>query len=163
MSSGVEGESAQALDLLEQAIERDPRYGPALAWPRLRACGRLLDVTAGAKTQRRTVGRLSISLERALEAAGDDPGVLVNAASCARRISARTSVPMMALVDRALALNPSFAAWLVYQRPAQDVGRANPTRAVEHVETALRLSPRARIGGSFVAIGLAHFLRPAVR
>ena len=33
-----------------------------------------------------------------------------------------------------------------------------PEIAVEHVEAALRLSPRARIGTSFITIGGAHFL-----
>jgi adenylate cyclase len=33
-----------------------------------------------------------------------------------------------------------------------------PDIAIEHIETALRLSPRARIGSSFLIIGFAHFL-----
>jgi tetratricopeptide (TPR) repeat protein len=42
-----------ALRLLEQAIERDPNYGPALAYAALCCIGCLL--TAGAKIRRRTV------------------------------------------------------------------------------------------------------------
>src|SRR5439155_17129109 len=33
-----------------------------------------------------------------------------------------------------------------------------PEIAIEHVETALRLSPRARVGSSLLVIGQAHFL-----
>ena len=50
----------EALRLLEQAIARDPRYGPALAWAAF-CCFRLLHRRLGAKIRRRTVGRASIS------------------------------------------------------------------------------------------------------
>ena len=50
----------QALDLLAQAIERDPHYGPALA---LAAhCHQLLAANAGRKTRRPTAARVSIWL-----------------------------------------------------------------------------------------------------
>jgi adenylate cyclase len=63
---------------------------------------------------------------------------------------------MMALVDRALALNPSFArgwylsGWLRLWAGQLDL-------AIEHVEVALRLSPHGRIGAPFAIIGGAHF------
>src|SRR6201987_1236983 len=67
-----------ALRLLEQAIERDPRYGPALAYAavcylRLVAEGRSEDQVADAM-------RGADFARRALEVAGDDPGVVTNAA-----------------------------------------------------------------------------------
>ncbi len=49
----------EALRLLEQAIERDQRYGPALAWAAF-FCFRLL-TDIGAKIRRRTVERAPIS------------------------------------------------------------------------------------------------------
>jgi TolB-like protein len=49
----------EALRLTEQAIARDPRYGPALARAAVAVCGCFL--TAAAKIPRRTVGRASIS------------------------------------------------------------------------------------------------------
>jgi adenylate cyclase len=52
-------QSPEVLRLMEQAIARDPRYGPALAWSRSAVSGWLL--TGGAKIRRRTVGRASIS------------------------------------------------------------------------------------------------------
>jgi tetratricopeptide (TPR) repeat protein len=64
---------------------------------------------------------------------------------------------MIALVDRALALNPNFArGWHVGGILRLFAG--HPDLAIEHAETALRLSPRARVGTSFSLIGQAHFL-----
>jgi hypothetical protein len=45
---------------------------------------------------------------RALEVAGDDPGILANAAQALAYFGEDIGA-MMALVDRALALNPNFA------------------------------------------------------
>ena len=57
---------------------------------------------------------------------------------------------MMALVDRALALNPNFArGWHISGMLRRLAGQ--PDIAIEHVEAALRLSPRARIGSSLVS------------
>jgi len=64
---------------------------------------------------------------------------------------------MMALVDRALALNPNFArGWCISSVLRQWAGQ--PDIAIEHIEAALRLSPRARIGTSMSVLGGAHFL-----
>ena len=64
---------------------------------------------------------------------------------------------MMALVDRALALNPSFArGWHVSGVLRLRAGQ--PDAAIEHVEASLRLSPRARSGWPSQVIGSAHFL-----
>ena len=50
---------------------------------------------------------------RALEVAGDDPGILVNAALPLAYFGEDIGA-MMALVDRALVLNPSFArGWFI--------------------------------------------------
>jgi tetratricopeptide (TPR) repeat protein len=52
---------------------------------------------------------------------------------------------MIALIDQALALNPSFArGWYLSGVFRGSAGQLDA--AVEHVEKALRLSPRARIG-----------------
>src|SRR5262249_24903189 len=91
---------------------------------------------------------------RALEVAGDDPAILANAALglayCGEDIGA-----MMALVDRALTLNPSFAlGWHI--SGTLRIWAGQPDVAIEHAEAALRLSPRTRVGTSLV-IGAAHF------
>ena len=64
---------------------------------------------------------------------------------------------MMALVDRALALNPNYArGWHVSGLLKLLAGQ--PDIAIDHVDTALRLSPRARVGSSLWLIGHARFL-----
>ncbi len=68
----------EALGLLERAIQRDPRYGPALAWAavcclRLEADGSSADPAADS--------RKSVEFaRRAVQIAGDDPGTLADAA-----------------------------------------------------------------------------------
>jgi tetratricopeptide (TPR) repeat protein len=62
-----------------------------------------------------------------------------------------------ALVDRALALNPSFArGWHVSGSLRLAAGQ--PDLAIEHVEASLRLSPRARSGTAYSLIGGALFV-----
>jgi adenylate cyclase len=92
---------------------------------------------------------------RALEVAGDDPGILANAALALAYFGEDIGA-MMALVDRALALNPSFArGWFI--SGALRLWGGQPDVAIEHVEASLRLSPRARVGTSLSIIGQAHF------
>src|SRR5262249_49035913 len=68
----------EALHLLEQAIERDPNYGPALAWAAncyLRRC------TDGRSEDRREDRQKGADFaRRALQVTGDDPGTLAQAA-----------------------------------------------------------------------------------
>jgi len=101
----------EALRLMELAIARDPRFGPALAWAAHYRHRLLFD----GRSEDRETDRLkgAAFARRALEVAGDDPGVLV----CAARVLAYFGEDigtMMAMVDRALALNPNFArGWYI--------------------------------------------------
>jgi adenylate cyclase len=93
---------------------------------------------------------------RALEVAGDDPSVLANAA-VALAFFGEDIGAMMGLADRAVALNPSFArGW--YISGVLRCWAGQPDVAIEQVDAALRLSPRARVGNSLAVIGRAHFL-----
>jgi TolB-like protein len=88
---------AQALDLLRQAIKRDPRYGPALALAAM--CHHLLDLN-GWTDDRETNRRIGIDLARqALRDLGDDPGVLARAAVVLARFGEDINAAV-ALVDR---------------------------------------------------------------
>ena len=143
----------EALCLMEQAIERDPRYGPALAWA-AHCCNRLL---LDGRSEDPAADRLKGAdfARRALEVAGDDPSILANAALALAYFGEDIGA-MMALVDRALALNPSFArGWYVSGLLRMWAGQ--PDIAIEHIEASLRLSPRARVGWSLAQIGFAHF------
>jgi TolB-like protein/class 3 adenylate cyclase len=147
-------QSPEALRLMEQAIARDPHYGPALAWAAY-CCYRLL---VDDRSEYRGADALKGAdfARRALEVAGDDPGVLTNAAQALAYFGEDIGA-MMALADRALALNPNFArGWLVSGTLRLWAGQ--PDIAIEHAEASLRLSPRVRIGTSFLVIGAAHFV-----
>jgi tetratricopeptide (TPR) repeat protein len=64
---------------------------------------------------------------------------------------------VIALIDDAIALNPSFArGWYLSGCIRTWAGR--PDDAIRHFETSLRLSPRARVGWVVAGIGIAHFL-----
>jgi TolB-like protein len=147
-------EIPEALRLLDQAIEREPYYGHALAWA-AHCCIRLY--TDG-RSEDPVADRLKGAdfARRALQVAGDDPAILANVALALAGFGEDIGA-MMALVDRALALNPSFArGWSISGTLRNWAGQ--PDIAIEHVETALRLSPRARIGTSLAVVGGAHFL-----
>jgi len=76
----------------------------------------------------------------------NDPGVLCNAAIVLGQFGEDIGVPM-ALVDRALTLNPSDArCW--YASGVLRLWAGQPDLAIERVETSLRLSPRERTGTS---------------
>jgi len=143
----------EALRLMEQAIARDPRYGPALAWAAY-CCFRLL---ADGRSDDPAADRLKgvDFARRALEVAGDDPDVLATAAHALATFGEDIGA-IMALLDRALALNPSYArGWYISGVLRNWAGQ--PDIAIEHVEAALRLSPRARVGNTVMTIGAAHF------
>jgi tetratricopeptide (TPR) repeat protein len=65
---------------------------------------------------------------------------------------------MIGLIDRALSLNPSFArGWNISGLLRLYAGDLD--RAIEHVEAAMRLSPRDRIGAPLVVAALAQFFQ----
>jgi adenylate cyclase len=142
----------EALRLMEQAIARDPRYGPALAWAayccvRLALDGRSTDPEADRL-------RGADFARRALEEASDDASILANAAFALASFGENIGAMMM-LLDRALELNPSFArGW--YLSGVVRIWAGQPDVAIEHIDTALRLSPRVRVGWALVTIGVAH-------
>jgi adenylate cyclase len=143
----------EALRLMEQAIGRDPRYGLALALAAY-CCYRLVQ---DGRSEDPVVDRLKgvDFARRALEVSGDDPGVLANAAYALAYFGEDIGV-MMALVDRALVLNPNYArGWHMSGGLRLRAGQLDI--AIEHAEAALRLSPRARVGPTLATIGAAHF------
>jgi adenylate cyclase len=144
---------AEALRLLELAINRDPHYGPALAWAAF-CCHRvLLDGRSEDPAAHRLKG--TDYARRALEVAGDDPAILANAAYTLGYLGEDIGATLE-LVDRALALNPSFArGWFISGVLRLYAGQ--PEIAIEHAEASLRLSPRARVGWALLTIGAAHF------
>jgi adenylate cyclase len=95
-----------SLELLEQAIVIDRHYGPALSWA---AICHLRLVVDGFAEAPETSRRKAIDLARlALRAEENDPGILANAAFVLAYFGEDVGA-MIGLIDRALALNPSFA------------------------------------------------------
>jgi adenylate cyclase len=144
----------EALALLQQAIERDPGYGPALAYASV-CCLRLV-MDGWSKDPEMDRRKGTDFARRALEVAGDDAGVLANAAAPLAYFGEDVD-SMIAVIDRALTLNPSFArGW--YLSGVVRLWAGQPDVAIEHVEVSQRLSPRARVGWGLFVIGTAHFL-----
>jgi tetratricopeptide (TPR) repeat protein len=91
-----------------------------------------------------------------LEVAASDPSTLANAAYSLAYFGEDIGA-MVTLVDRALALNPSYArGWLLSAVLRNWAGE--PDIAIDHAKKSLRLSPRARVGPSVFVVGFAHFL-----
>jgi adenylate cyclase len=147
---------AKALELIGQAIARDPRYGLALAtaatyWVDLENYG-WIDDREGEENR-----RTAIDLARqALRVGADDPGVLGRAAIVLGRFGEDIDAAL-ALIDRALALNPSFAyGWYWSGWVRLFAGQLD--LAIQHFETSMRLNPRSQRGFHLAGIGMAHFL-----
>jgi TolB-like protein len=145
----------EALGLLEQAIALDRHYGPALAWAAF--CHMTL-IRDGWVEAPETNRRKGVDFARhALEVAGNDPGILANAALALAYFGEDIGA-MLGLVDRALALNPSFArGWYVSGLIRVFAGQHD--LAIEHLETSLRLSPRERMGQPLSLMGMAYFFK----
>jgi TolB-like protein len=142
----------EALRLMEQAIARDPHYRPALAWAAICSFRLVLDNRSADPAADRVKG--ADFARRALEGIDDAPEVLANAALALAYFGEDIGT-MIALVDRALGLNPNFArGWHI--GGLLRVWAGQPDAAIEYLDAALRLSPRARIGTSANVIGLAH-------
>jgi TolB-like protein len=146
-----------ALGLLEQAIAIDRHYGPALSWAAICHLRLVTESWTEAPEQDRQKG---IDLARRALQVGEnenDPRVLANAAVVLANLGEDIGA-MMGLVDRALMLNPSFArGWNLSGLLRVFAGQHD--LAIEHIETALRLSPRERVGVPLAVIGTAYFFK----
>jgi adenylate cyclase len=144
----------EALRLLTRAIELDPDYGAALAlagsaWSRSRAF-------AWSDTPEADRRRAVVLARRALRAAGDDPEVLIRAASV---LSQDADDDVTALFKRALALNPASAIAHITAANYELVF-GDPKRAQDHLETSMRLDPMSPLRSVQVGmLGGALFLQ----
>ena len=143
----------QALVLLEEAIARDPHYGPALSLAAF-CCMRLATEASGPDR----IGTRQKGIDfgrRALESAENAPDVLADAAYALASFGEDINA-MIVLVDRALAFNPSYArGW--HNSGFLRLWAGQTDLAIEHAERALRLSPRAQATRSSWLIGAALF------
>ena len=154
MAMSSKAQVPEAIRLVEQAIVRDPHCGSALAWAAF-CCFRLVYDDRSDDAARDRLKGVDFA-RRALEVAGDDPEIVVQAAVVLAHFGEDIGA-MLALVDRALELHPNFArGW--HSSGFLRVYAGQLDTAIEHGEAAVRLSPRARVGPSLGMIGAAHFL-----
>ena len=145
----------RALDLLGQAIERAPHYGPALALAA--QCYNVLAVS-GWTDDSEASHRKAIDLARqALRWAPDDPDALANAGFVLGVLGEDIDLAI-ASIDRSLALNPSFARGWAWSAVLRNVA-GQPDIAIEHFNRSLRLSPRDRMGTFSIPLGTSYFLK----
>jgi adenylate cyclase len=146
-------ESALAsLGLLNQAIDRDPSYGPALAVAAFCHCQ--LDLN-GWTDDRETNRHKAVDFaQRAVRFAAADSRVLANAALVLGYFG-EDIIAAIGMIDRSLALNPSYAqGWHLSGWLRLWAGQTG--LAIEHFETSARLNPRAD-ARKLTGIGQAHF------
>jgi len=155
MRSGEREEElyVRALGLLSEAIERDPRFGPALAAAAF--CHHVLHLvgwTSDPSKDRREGMDLA---SRALRVAGNDADVVGNVARVLGYFGEDLPAAI-SLIDRALELNPSFALgwqWSGWLR----LWAGEPDVAIGHFETSMRLNPLQGRADFYLGIGMGHF------
>jgi len=125
---------ADALNLLSQAIERDPRFAPALA---LMAEIHIYENANGWVEDPAKTAHEAIELaHQALRFGSDDPET-VSRAAYALGLFGEDIDAAIAVIDRSLVLNPSSAdAWLRSGLLRLYAGECD--HAVEHFEKSLR-------------------------
>lgn len=145
-----------ALDLLSQAIQRDPNYGPALG---AAAFCHSQKVWSGWVEDAEAARHAGTALaRRALDCASDDADTVGHAAGALMNFGEDINV-LKTLIDNTIARNPSSAFswfWSGWMRTFS--GEADI--AIEHFEKSLRLDPRAtRLAFHLTGIGICHLFR----
>ena len=142
-----------ALNLLTQALHRDPHFAPALA---LAAVCHWSIWTNGWESNLDLNRHEGLKLaKRALAVSGDDPYVLAHTAHVLGHLGEDISAAL-SLIDRALELNPNFArGWI--RSGWLRICAGDPELALKHFEMFARLSPRESKAGALLGIGASHF------
>ena len=143
----------RALDLLKQALDRDPNYGPALALAA--TCHANLYVNNWTDDLELT-RREGFDLARRVLLIVDDPSLVARGAYALAQFGDDLATATT-LIDRALHLNPSFAYGWIWSGWVR-LFAGKPELAIEHFKTAIRLSPREGTAGAgaHVGIGIGH-------
>ena len=141
----------RALYLLEQAIGRDPGFGPALA--AAAGCRQFLGVSGWVEDPATSRFEALELVHQALQADGHAPAVFTEAARVLAHFTEEID-SAVAMVEHALHHNPSYArGWCWNGWVRLFVGQ--PEVAIEHFRTAVRLNPRHQ--PYLTGIGVAHF------
>ena len=143
----------RSLALLDRALALDPDFSPALADAAL--CRQILDINSWT-ADRQTNRCEALDLARRALHATEGPQPLATAAHVLAYFGENIDAAL-ALIDHAVALNPSLArGWFASGMIRLYAGQ--PDEASEHFERSLQLNPHDRIGRRNVAgLGIAHF------
>jgi tetratricopeptide (TPR) repeat protein len=144
---------ARAFDLLDQALERDPQYGSALALAAF--CYHRMDYHRWSQDVQ-TTRRNGLDLaQRALRQDPENPEVLSRAATVLGYFGEDIDTAI-ALCDRCLELNPNFAmGW--YRSGVLRNWAGQPEVALKHFDKYLELNPRGRHADYLTAICISLF------
>ncbi|HEY1796749.1 MAG TPA: winged helix-turn-helix domain-containing tetratricopeptide repeat protein [Stellaceae bacterium] len=141
------------MEILARAIARDPQYAPVLALSA--AAHTNLHVNDWTDDPAATRETAVDHARRALACHDDDPNVLGFVARTFGYFGEDIGAAI-ALIDRALVLNPSFARGWV-SRGWLRLWAGLPEPAIEDFETSLRLSPHVRAADRLMGLGVAYF------
>ena len=130
---------AEAIGLLDRAIELDPGFALTLA---LSGYIRAWAVASGGVDDVEKARRLALDLgQRALRAGGDDPEVMTRVAG-AIGLAGGDGEAARVLIERSLAVNPGAAfTWII--AGFDETYRGRPEEAIRAFETHGRLDPRS--------------------
>ena len=144
--------SARALDLLERAIELDGGYAQALGLYAITLSWRVIQRW---EPYEASLARAVAAAERAVVADANDPWANMGRGMVA--MVARDSETAIINFGRAVALSPNFA-YAHAMLGAATAYSGDGDKALHHVDTAIRLSPRDTfIDKFYVYQSLAHF------
>ena len=145
--------SLRALELLNEAIGRDPLFAPAHALSAF--CHLQLYMSGWARDPEQSRLDGVQSARAALRISNDDPMVL-GLTAYTLGSAGEDIVEALELIERSLRLNPSSAEswrWSGWLRLLS----GDPDLAISHFENALRLHPRDGHPGILMGIGVCHF------
>jgi adenylate cyclase len=146
---------AQAIVFLEQAIERDPNYGPALASLALCHAQNFSNGWGDGEVESE---KARVLARRARDAAPNDSMTITSAAGALLNLGEDTNV-LKRMVDGALAHNPSLAFGWMWSGWIRTVS-GEAELAIEHFEMSRRLDPRAsRRAFHLTGMGICHFFQ----
>jgi adenylate cyclase len=143
-----------ALELLEKALEIDPDFGLALV--RAAHCHRMIAAFHWTSDPAASRQRCLDLTRHALQVAPDDPTVLTNVSYVMMTVEGDDDTAL-ALIDRAIAINPGHARMFYWSGRLRLV-KGDTERAIEDLERSMRLDPLGPLHNvQIFGVGLARF------
>lgn len=135
-------ETLDAIELLDRALALEPNFGPALGMAA--SCHSLVVVNNWSDDIEFHRRQGLIMAEQAIRTAADDASVLAQTANALMELDSDIG-RARALIERALALNPS-SAYACFISGVISLSQADGTAAARHFQEAARLDPLSSLG-----------------